>query len=88
MILFKRRYTSQGARRSDRPVARSESLGGAGQSRGETARAPSGLRIESGVDFTLEPPLRRRKGGRACVSSVKGEINNQPQEVQNGYENQ
>lgn len=28
-------------------------------------RAESGLRIESGVDFTLETPLRRRKGGRA-----------------------
>ena len=34
------------------------------------------------ADFTLKTPLRRRKGGRTDVFSfMKGEINNQPQEV-------
>ena len=44
---------------------------------------------DSGVVSTLETPHRRlkwRTGGRFCLAN--GENNNQPQEVQNGYENQ
>lgn len=55
------------------------------------ANTPCRKRPEDRIRVVVSPwkrPLRRRKGGRAGVSSVKGEINNQPQEVRNGYENQ